>query len=46
MDQSDLEVVDDSKNLVKGGFHYGMCKRPAVYLPPRPLMNHGPHRCE
>lgn len=44
IEHSDLEVVDDSKNLLKGGFHYGMCRRPVVYLPPRPLLNHGPHR--
>lgn len=31
---------------MKGGFHYGVCRRPGVYLPPRPLMNHGPHRCK
>lgn len=22
-----------------------MCRRPEVYIPPRPLLNHGPHRC-
>lgn len=46
VDQADLEVVDDDKNLLKGGFHYGMCRRPVVYIPPRPLLNHGPHRCK
>lgn len=41
-----LEVSDEAKSTVKGGFHYGVCRRPGVYLPPRPLMNHGPHRCK
>ncbi|POS70153.1 hypothetical protein DHEL01_v211456 [Diaporthe helianthi] len=39
-----LEVADESRSALKGGFHYGVCRRPVVYLPPRPLMNHGPHR--
>ncbi|KUI64960.1 hypothetical protein VM1G_00145 [Cytospora mali] len=44
IEQSDLEILDDSKNLLKGGFHYGLCRKPVVYLGPRPLINHGPHR--
>lgn len=43
--QSDLEVVDEIRNLLKGGFHYGQARRPVVYIPPKPLLNHGPHRC-
>lgn len=46
VEQSDLEIVDESKGILKGGFQYGQCRRPGVYLPPRPLMNHGPHRCK
>ncbi|KAF3769677.1 hypothetical protein M406DRAFT_35669 [Cryphonectria parasitica EP155] len=44
VDHADIEVADDSKNLLKGGFHYGMTRSGKVYIPPRPLMNHGPHR--
>ncbi|KAK7031653.1 phosphatidylethanolamine-binding protein [Favolaschia claudopus] len=40
----DFEIQDDSKALLKGGFHYGVTRRNVPYLPPRPLMNHGPHR--
>lgn len=43
VDISDFEVQDASQCLVKGGFHY-MPRRGKVYIPPRPLMNHGPHR--
>lgn len=43
--QSDLEVVDKFRNLLKGGFHYGQARKPMVYIPPKPLLNHGPHRC-
>lgn len=46
IEHSHLEVADVGKSAVKGGFHYGVCRRPGVYLPPRPLMNHGPHRCK
>lgn len=46
LEQSDLDVVDHSKGILKGGFHYGKCRKPVVYLPPRPLINHGPHRCK
>jgi hypothetical protein len=46
IEHSHLEVADEARSAVKGGFHYGLCRRPVVYLPPRPLMNHGPHRCE
>lgn len=43
--QCDLEVAEESKNLLKGGFHYGQARKPVVYIPPKPLLNHGPHRC-
>lgn len=46
IEHSHLEIADEAKSAVKGGFHYGVCRRPGVYLPPRPLMNHGPHRCK
>jgi phosphatidylethanolamine-binding protein (PEBP) family uncharacterized protein len=29
---------------MKGGFHYGRSRNGMPYIPPRPLMNHGPHR--
>ncbi|OLN88231.1 UPF0098 protein [Colletotrichum chlorophyti] len=40
----DFETQDESRSLLKGGFHWGKGKRDAVYITPRPLMNHGPHR--
>ncbi|KAB5570285.1 phosphatidylethanolamine-binding protein [Coniochaeta sp. 2T2.1] len=43
VENADFEVQDASQCLVKGGFHY-QPRRGKVYIPPRPLMNHGPHR--
>ncbi|WYZ40066.1 hypothetical protein EsH8_IV_000407 [Colletotrichum jinshuiense] len=40
----DFEIEDEGKSLLKGGFHWGKGRREGVYVPPRPLMNHGPHR--
>ncbi|KAI0439291.1 PEBP-like protein [Xylaria telfairii] len=40
----DFTVVDETKALMKGGFHYGRSRNGMPYIPPRPLMNHGPHR--
>ncbi|KAI1816750.1 PEBP-like protein [Poronia punctata] len=40
----DFTVVDPSKALMKGGFHFGRSRNGMPYLPPRPLMNHGQHR--
>ncbi|KAB5558435.1 hypothetical protein GE09DRAFT_113606 [Coniochaeta sp. 2T2.1] len=45
VENADFEVEDASQCLVKGGFHY-QPRRGQVYIPPRPLMNHGPHRCK
>jgi phosphatidylethanolamine-binding protein (PEBP) family uncharacterized protein len=42
----DFEVEDQSRALLKGGFHYGVTRRGVPYIPPRPLMNHGIHRCK
>lgn len=33
-----------SDNLLAGGFRYGENRRGNVYIPPRPLLNHGVHR--
>ncbi|KAI0128447.1 phosphatidylethanolamine-binding protein [Xylariales sp. AK1849] len=41
---SDFGIADESKALLKGGFHYGATRRGVPYIPPRPLLNHGPHR--
>ncbi|KAI0024840.1 PEBP-like protein [Xylariomycetidae sp. FL0641] len=40
----DLEVVDPATGRLKGGFHFGRSRNGAPYIPPRPLLNHGPHR--
>ncbi|KDN69238.1 hypothetical protein CSUB01_05029 [Colletotrichum sublineola] len=39
-----FEVEDESRSLLKGGFHWGKPRRDVVYIPPRPLINHGVHR--
>ncbi|KAJ7302928.1 phosphatidylethanolamine-binding protein [Mycena albidolilacea] len=44
VEAKDFEIDDESKALLKGGFHYGVTRRGVPYIPPRPLMNHGPHR--
>ncbi|KAI1460656.1 PEBP-like protein [Annulohypoxylon moriforme] len=40
----DFEVENPSEALLKGGFHYGQSRNGQIYISPRPLMNHGPHR--
>ncbi|GKT53886.1 hypothetical protein ColTof4_06048 [Colletotrichum tofieldiae] len=40
----DFEIEDENRSLLKGGFHWGKGRRDGVYVPPRPLMNHGTHR--
>ncbi|KAF7345415.1 Phosphatidylethanolamine-binding protein [Mycena venus] len=44
IEAKDFEIEDESKALLKGGFHYGVTRRNVPYIPPRPLMNHGTHR--
>ncbi|ORY69847.1 phosphatidylethanolamine-binding protein [Pseudomassariella vexata] len=44
VEAKDFEIEDKSKALLKGGFHYGKTWHSVPYVPPRPLMNHGPHR--
>lgn len=46
VDPRDFEIEDEAKSLLKGGFHWGKGRREGVYVPPRPLMNHGTHRCK
>lgn len=43
---ADFEPQDGQSTLLKGGFYYGKNLRGKVYVPPRPLLNHGLHRCE
>lgn len=43
---TDFEIADESRALLRGGFHYGVTRRGTPYIAPRPLMNHGPHRCK
>ncbi|KAK8050007.1 hypothetical protein PG994_011737, partial [Apiospora phragmitis] len=40
----DFDIQDGGQALMKGGFHYGVTRRGVPYIPPRPLLNHGPHR--
>ena len=37
-----LEAADP--HALKGGFRYGKNRKGNVYIPPRPLLGHGPHR--
>ncbi|KAJ6087630.1 hypothetical protein N7467_006544 [Penicillium canescens] len=39
----DVEAATEQGTL-KGGFRYGKNRRGNVYIPPRPLLGHGPHR--
>lgn len=39
----DFEETEEPHTL-KGGFKYGKNRRGNVYIPPRPLLGHGPHR--
>ncbi|CEJ56603.1 hypothetical protein PMG11_02805 [Penicillium brasilianum] len=39
----DFEVAE-GEYMLKGGFKYGKNRRGTVYIPPRPLLGHGPHR--
>lgn len=38
----DFEDLGDFK--LKGGFKYGLNRRQTVYIPPRGMLGHGPHR--
>ena len=40
----EMEVAEGTK--LKGGFYHGQSRNGMVYIPPRPLLNHGFHRCE
>ena len=31
-------------HTLKGGFRYGKNRRGNIYIPPKPLLGHGPHR--
>lgn len=42
--QSDFEKVSEDSRQLKGGFVYGKNRRGNVYIPPRPVVRHGPHR--
>lgn len=41
---ADFAPAGDDDNLLAGGFRYGENRRGNVYIPPRPLLNHGVHR--
>ncbi|KAL7818480.1 phosphatidylethanolamine-binding protein [Trichoderma gracile] len=40
----DFKQQDDKSTRLRGGFYYGANRRGNVYIPPRPLLNHGIHR--
>ncbi|RYP07288.1 hypothetical protein DL764_002603 [Monosporascus ibericus] len=44
VEAADFVIDDADQALLKGGFHYGKTRTGAAYIPPRPLLNHGPHR--
>ncbi|KAI1487460.1 PEBP-like protein [Biscogniauxia mediterranea] len=42
---ADFAVADTHTGATAGGFRFGASRRPGTpYIPPRPLLNHGPHR--
>lgn len=41
---ADFEVEDEDARRLKGGFSYGRSRTGAVYIFPRPIMQHGEHR--
>src|SRR6478735_3343631 len=43
---SDFQPVDETSPKLAGGFYYGASRNGMIYIPPRPLLNHGIHRCE
>jgi phosphatidylethanolamine-binding protein (PEBP) family uncharacterized protein len=43
LSNADLEAAKEPYTL-KSGFKYGKNRRGTVYIPPRPLLGHGPHR--
>lgn len=47
LENQDFASAEDASKptLLKGGFCYGANRRDTVYVPPRPLLNHGIHRC-
>lgn len=43
---SDIQPDKGSKeHRLAGGFHYGQSQLGPIYMIPRPLLDHGPHRC-
>ncbi|RSM12654.1 hypothetical protein CDV31_006230 [Fusarium ambrosium] len=41
---SDFKPVDEKSTRLEGGFYYGASRNGMIYIPPRPLLNHGIHR--
>lgn len=40
---SDFKPEGEKSTRLNGGFYYGVDR---IWIPPRPLLNHGIHRCE
>ncbi|KAH8549487.1 phosphatidylethanolamine-binding protein [Umbelopsis sp. PMI_123] len=45
LNASDFQTMEEGSYLLKGGFKYGKNRRERVFTGPKPLMNHGEHRC-
>jgi hypothetical protein len=43
---SDFKPVEENSTRLAGGFFYGASRNGSIYIAPRPLLNHGIHRCE
>ncbi|KAH7258181.1 hypothetical protein FSOLCH5_002525 [Fusarium solani] len=41
---SDFKAGDEKSTRLEGGFYYGASRNGMIYIPPRPLLNHGIHR--
>lgn len=40
----DLKPTAAGSHLLRGGFQYGANRRGTIYIPPRGMLGHGPHR--
>ncbi|KAM0284414.1 hypothetical protein ACHAQH_001990 [Verticillium albo-atrum] len=46
LEQEDFAVLDHYSCKLEGGFYFGRNGKRDVYTAPKPMLNHGLHRCE
>lgn len=42
----DFKTEATNSTRLRGGFNYGQSRNGTIYIAPRPLINHGIHRCK